>query len=974
LNFAFPIVPASLQDNVPTSLCRSSGEYSVIDGAKLTQELSAAASALGRWTVRVHAGSQALYVSSVSIVFETSSLQLFVGSSAVSSLSWTSDSALSAVLPGYLSQPQESAGGWGRNVTVSASSEIDSKCLFSYPDPLIHNISQSNFPTTGSSFMSLFGQYFSNVDSSVRCRYLQSSSVLSRWSSDSSIMCHSVSAGLQHGLIAISIEASALAQYPIPSSRFDAGSVVQTPSNASPTAATTGGIFAKMFGASFGMWDSCLRLRLKPVGSAAGATEWAHDSSISILTKRSPALLSSQSLSLTQASSVHDFGVSFVRTVASFASSLQSFAPTGSQIVVLAGSQLGEISLSVSLRIADTTAALTLWLSDSCALCKTGSGNSRSRRSSHVLISVEMLAKTSGIQYSAAAASLQSLFMSNSSANSSEAIHFAFEGRGLGVASEPGLDVFLEDNRCISTVWTSDSRIECDYVRPISRDRALLSVTINLFDMNRSTAISNDFIKNPVFVPASKPIADSFESDIFLPMPGYVQALVASYSRFGPIVTLPASSAITIDYTAFRFSEIIDADVLFYCNHTQVYLKNFVPVLVDIVGKISLVAAHNGVHINAPICFGNQHITHTLPANSFASIGRLSIALCPNITLRNVAFRLQFSVLNETGVPIDFHADSPPFDVVAESAQSLNSGLSDTVLDTEYIAGGDPLKLYHFHVTSDVSCNRLTFQYTAQLHCALANGTNSTATPFFTTFQSQRLFSVSNTSSVVRACSFNVSGWSFMFAGTCSIYVSIPTFSNVFLRSAPFLVISGDPVAAKIVGTIALQIEEADIIWSTNASGVKCLSVMLFDEFNNSVTTCQNSFGLIAIALNGTQRSSYFLYGSTIGVSDCNGIISWSSVRTSRSGSIILGLTSSHFNATLFDVINVTGQGKAVQIGVLQSNLSNTSLLLGGNKLPPVTIAMMNAVGTFTIGQSNVVIRVRVVRSSKIRCFVPFSF
>jgi hypothetical protein len=208
-----------------------------------------------------------------------------------------------------------------------------------------------------------------------------------------------------------------------------------------------------------------------------------------------------------------------------------------------------------------------------------------------------------------------------------------------------------------------------------------------------------------------------------------------------------------------------------------------------------------------------------------------------------------------------------------------------------------------------------------------------------------------------------------MFAGACSIYVSIPAFSNAFLRSAPFLVISGDPVAAKIIGTIALQIEEADIIWSTNATGVKCLSVILFDEFNNTVTTCQNSFGLIATALNGTQHSSYFLYGSTIGVSDCNGIISWSSVRTSRSGSIILGLTSPHFNATLPDVINVTGQGKAVQIGVLQSNLSNTSLLLGGGKLPPVKIAMMNAVGTFTIGQSNLVIRVRVVRISKNRCF-----
>jgi hypothetical protein len=190
LDFSFAIVPPSLQGNVPTSLCQSSGDYSAIDSSKLSQELSVSASALGRWSVQVSAGSQALNISRVSIVFETSSLQVFVGKSAFDSLSWISDSSLTAVAPGFLSQPQESAGGWGRNVSVTASSQIDSKCLFAYPDPVIGNISYFNRTNTGSSLIALIGRYFANADPSARCRFLQTSSVLTRWSSDTGVLCH----------------------------------------------------------------------------------------------------------------------------------------------------------------------------------------------------------------------------------------------------------------------------------------------------------------------------------------------------------------------------------------------------------------------------------------------------------------------------------------------------------------------------------------------------------------------------------------------------------------------------------------------------------------------------------------------------------------------------------------------------------------------------------------------------------------
>jgi hypothetical protein len=165
----------------------------------------------------------------------------------------------------------------------------------------------------------------------------------------------------------------------------------------------------------------------------------------------------------------------------------------------------------------------------------------------------------------------------------------------------------------------------------------------------------------------------------------------------------------------------------------------------------------------------------------------------------------------------------------------------------------------------------------------------------------------------------------------------------------------------KIIGAITMQLEEAAVVWSTNATGAKCLSLSLSDEFHNTVTKCQTSFELFAIVLNGTQRSSYSLYGLTKGVSDCNGTVSWCSARTTRIGAILLGVASPFFNTTLPVIVNVSGQGQAAKISVLTSNLANSSSIQGGMALPPVTITLMNAVGAALVGKSNVVIRIRVI-------------
>jgi hypothetical protein len=425
----------------------------------------------------------------------------------------------------------------------------------------------------------------------------------------------------------------------------------------------------------------------------------------------------------------------------------------------------------------------------------------------------------------------------------------------------------------------------------------------------------------------------------------------------------------------YQFSEIIDADLLFYCNHTQVYLKNFLPVSLDIVGNVSLIAGSNGTYLNAPLCFGSESISHTLPANSFATVGRVSVAFCPKSTLRAVALRLQFSVMNETGFPINFQIDSPPFDLIVGNSQSLNSGSSDATLLAKYIAGNNSLQTYRYYLSSATPCNRTAFQFTAQLSCVLANGSVATETPFYAASQTQRFAALSARGTIARACSFNVSEWTFMLAGTCSIYTSIPTFSGIHLYSASFLVVSGNPATVKIVGAIATQLEEAAIIWSTNHTGLRCFTLVLLDEFSNIVVKCQNSFVVFALELNGTERSSYSLYGSTKGVSDCNGTISWCSTRATRSGSINIGVSSAFFNTTIPIVISISGQGPAAQIAVLSPILANSSAMQGGNTLPPVTITLMNAVGTSVAGKSNLIIRIRVIPILQNRyeqCFLLF--
>jgi hypothetical protein len=71
-------------------------------------------------------------------------------------------------------------------------------------------------------------------------------------------------------------------------------------------------------------------------------------------------------------------------------------------------------------------------------------------------------------------------------------------------------------------------------------------------------------------------------------MPADVVNFVTTFARLGPIFGLPAT-ADAFNTSVVQYSEILDADLLFFCNHTQVYLRNFQPVPVDINYSVKII-------------------------------------------------------------------------------------------------------------------------------------------------------------------------------------------------------------------------------------------------------------------------------------------------------------------------------------------------------------------------------------------------
>ena len=215
------------------------------------------------------------------------------------------------------------------------------------------------------------------------------------------------------------------------------------------------------------------------------------------------------------------------------------------------------------------------------------------------------------------------------------------------------------------------------------------------------------------------------------------------------------------------------------------------------------------------------------------------------------------------------------------------------------------------------------------------------------------------------SCAFYFQGWTFATAGSCRIRVNIPVLAISELTPS-FLVQAGPALTGKLIGFLPSQISGASTVWSSNSSGIPCVSAQLSDAFGNLVTVSQDSFLLTAFPL-GTVIP-YALYGETSVRTDSIGVAHWCDIRVSVvvSQPVCLRVSGPSMNWILPTCVNVSqpGLASAISLGNTSAVLNSTTPILSGAGLPIITFVASDAAGNVASGNGQtIVIRLRVVRT-----------
>jgi hypothetical protein len=439
--------------------------------------------------------------------FETSSMQVHIGVSAVSGLTWIADSSVGVIAPGYQPLPQPSAAGWGRNKTVSASRMSQEGGLFSYPDPQIKNVVNRDLGLgTGCNLISSAGRYFANVDSSLRMRLFSTACVRTSWTSDTSVSCHTPKVATHASAFYVSLESSAIASYSLNLSLAAFRVLpIATTNSSSMLMPMTGVHHAKFIGSAFGSWDSSIRVRVERGHSAASVTQWLHDSVIALSYKSNPQQLSGRALSLSVDSSLRAFDVKTHSVVAIVVGSSQSFPATGSQVTALTGVQLGLYSLSIAMKMLQSTAQYSHWFSDSSARCKSSSGVASA--SGGIAVSMDSSAVISPSRFSFSAPVILNISVISTANDSATLLDVMSANSGtIG----PSFNLSILVTQCTVTVWTSDSQLKCSNTWSLSKDYVELETFAEVYLFKEHQTVFTGYVENPEFIAAPSSIASSF--------------------------------------------------------------------------------------------------------------------------------------------------------------------------------------------------------------------------------------------------------------------------------------------------------------------------------------------------------------------------------------------------------------------------------------------------------------------------------
>ncbi len=136
--------------------------------------------------------------------------------------------------------------------------------------------------------------------------------------------------------------------------------------------------------------------------------------------------------------------------------------------------------------------------------------------------------------------------------------------------------------RCTETLWISDSHIQCMNAWALSKDYFELETAAEFFSSHEHEHVFTGYVANPDFIAAPSPIASSFASAAIVSMSKETRSSITTYARFGRNYRPPDFLNQPQIPSIIQYAEIVDADSVFVCNYTQVYLKNYEPVKVDV--------------------------------------------------------------------------------------------------------------------------------------------------------------------------------------------------------------------------------------------------------------------------------------------------------------------------------------------------------------------------------------------------------
>ena len=244
-----------------------------------------------------------------------------------------------------------------------------------------------NLFSTGGVDLTVFGSSFSDLGYSVMGRIGITACEMTRWISDSHLMCKYAS-----GIKATRYVSVTLGQKPGSMSEAYSISIPSISSKLRSNSAITGSVSVTVFGSGL----QCASVKGRLLHTASEATMWMSNSMIlamSASTTYSSRILAVtagiSSGSMTQAISFDDFTISTSNSTFNTTLARRNVPSTGSVLIAITSSRISSLPMTERMRAGDTACESTSWASATSVLCTIASGVMASQR---LLMTVGMAA------------------------------------------------------------------------------------------------------------------------------------------------------------------------------------------------------------------------------------------------------------------------------------------------------------------------------------------------------------------------------------------------------------------------------------------------------------------------------------------------------------------------------------------------------------------------------------------------------